>query len=170
MRFPSSIPPKRCSFRSYAQFRIRGAILDSLRTLDWSPRELRRKGRAVEEAIRVLTARAGHAPEEVRWPRRWTRPEEYSSCSAPEGPGIGPCTWSARDSARGAAYSGRPDDDPLSNAFAASSEERLADAIAHLPAGTAGHDALLLRKMTMRELVWRWAVVESRVSQVTHRL
>ena len=47
-------PAKKVQFRSYAQFRIRGAILDSLRTLDWSPRELRRKGRAVEEAIRVL--------------------------------------------------------------------------------------------------------------------
>ena len=58
-------PAKKVQFRSYAQFRIRGAILDSLRTLDWSPRELRRKGRAVEEAIRALTARAGHAPGEV---------------------------------------------------------------------------------------------------------
>ena len=37
---------KKVQFKSYAQFRIRGAILDSLRTLDWSPRELRRKGRA----------------------------------------------------------------------------------------------------------------------------
>ena len=35
---------KKVQFKSYAQFRIRGAILDSLRTLDWSPRELRRKG------------------------------------------------------------------------------------------------------------------------------
>ena len=58
-------PAKKVQFRSYAQFRIRGAILDSLRTLDWSPRELRRKGRAVEEAIRVLTARLGHAPNEA---------------------------------------------------------------------------------------------------------
>jgi RNA polymerase sigma factor for flagellar operon FliA len=58
-------PAKKVQFRSYAQFRIRGAILDSLRTLDWSPRELRRKGRAVEEAIRVLTARLGHAPGEA---------------------------------------------------------------------------------------------------------
>src|SRR3954471_10008559 len=31
-------PDKKVQFRSYAQFRIRGAILDSLRTLDWSPR------------------------------------------------------------------------------------------------------------------------------------
>ena len=57
-------PSKKVQFRSYAQFRVRGAILDSLRTLDWSPRELRRKGRAVEEAIRVLTVRIGHAPSE----------------------------------------------------------------------------------------------------------
>ena len=57
-------PEKKVQFRSYAQFRIRGAILDSLRTLDWSPRDLRRKGRAVEEAIRSLTARIGHAPSE----------------------------------------------------------------------------------------------------------
>src|SRR5260370_2215479 len=55
---------KKAQFKSYAQFRIRGAILDSLRTLDWSPRELRRKGRAVEEAIRVLTARLGRPPGE----------------------------------------------------------------------------------------------------------
>jgi RNA polymerase sigma factor FliA len=34
-RFDSS---KQVLFRTYAQFRIRGAILDSLRTLDWSPR------------------------------------------------------------------------------------------------------------------------------------
>ncbi len=46
-------PSKQVQFRSYAQFRIRGAILDSLRTLDWSPRELRRKGRAIEQAIQT---------------------------------------------------------------------------------------------------------------------
>src|SRR6185312_7352356 len=55
---------KKVQFKSYAQFRIRGAILDSLRTLDWSPRELRRKGRAVEEAIRSLTQGLRRAPTE----------------------------------------------------------------------------------------------------------
>src|ERR1700721_144858 len=57
-------PAKKVQFRSYAQFRIRGAILDSLRTLDWSPRDLRRKGRAVEETIRKLTAQFGRTPLE----------------------------------------------------------------------------------------------------------
>jgi RNA polymerase sigma factor for flagellar operon FliA len=53
---------KKVQFKSYAQFRIRGAILDSLRLLDWSPRELRRKGRAAEEAMRAATARLGRVP------------------------------------------------------------------------------------------------------------
>ena len=58
-------PAKQVQFRSYAQFRIRGAILDSLRVLDWSPRDLRRKGRAVEETMRTLTARLGRAPTDM---------------------------------------------------------------------------------------------------------
>ena len=64
---------KQVQFRSYAQFRIRGAILDSLRTLDWSPRDLRRKGRAVEQAIRNLTAQLGRAPSDVRSPKSCIR-------------------------------------------------------------------------------------------------
>ena len=58
-------PSKQVQFRSYAQFRIRGAILDNLRTLDWSPRELRRKGRAIEQAIQTLTAQYGRAPNDL---------------------------------------------------------------------------------------------------------
>jgi RNA polymerase sigma factor FliA len=57
-------PAKNIKFSSYAQFRVRGAILDSLRVSDWAPRHLRQKGRAVKEAIRTLTSRLGHAPME----------------------------------------------------------------------------------------------------------
>ena len=56
-------PSKQVQFCTYAQFRIRGAILDSLRTLDWSPRELRQKGRAVEQAIQTLTAQFHRSPD-----------------------------------------------------------------------------------------------------------
>ena len=55
---------KHVQFSSYAKFRIRGAILDSLRELDWSPRELRRKGRMVEQAHTTLAATLGRAPSE----------------------------------------------------------------------------------------------------------
>jgi RNA polymerase sigma factor for flagellar operon FliA len=47
---------RQVQFKTYAKFRIRGAILDSLRELDWSPRDLRRKARLIE----VTTARLNH--------------------------------------------------------------------------------------------------------------
>lgn len=56
---------KEVQFKSYAQFRIRGAILDSLRQVDWSSRELRRKGREIAEATQVLTARLGRNPSDL---------------------------------------------------------------------------------------------------------
>ena len=55
---------KNVRFASYAKFRIRGAILDSLREMDWSPRDLRRKARKVEEIIRQLQGQLGHSPSE----------------------------------------------------------------------------------------------------------
>ena len=55
---------KHVQFSSYAKFRIRGAILDSLRELDWSPRDLRRKARLLEETSLQLSARLGRAPGE----------------------------------------------------------------------------------------------------------
>lgn len=50
---------KNVQFKSYANFRIRGAILDSLRDLDWSPRDLRRKARQLEEANSRLETELG---------------------------------------------------------------------------------------------------------------
>ena len=58
-------PTKQVKFSTYAQFRIRGAILDSLRTLDWSPRDLRRKGRAVEQAIQALIGQLHRSPTDI---------------------------------------------------------------------------------------------------------
>ena len=51
-------------FGSYAQFRVRGAILDSLREQDWAPRELRRSGRDIEQAIAACATRLGRTPDE----------------------------------------------------------------------------------------------------------
>ena len=50
---------KKVQFSSYAKFRIRGAILDSLREMDWSPRDLRRKARRLEEAHHQLRSSLG---------------------------------------------------------------------------------------------------------------
>ncbi len=55
---------KSVQFRSYAQFRVRGAILDSLRSLDWSPRELRRKGRQLAEVTHALGSQLGRPAQD----------------------------------------------------------------------------------------------------------
>src|SRR5947207_4967250 len=55
---------KHVQFGSYAKFRIRGAILDSLRELDWGSRDLRRQSRRIEEAHNKLQAALGRHPTE----------------------------------------------------------------------------------------------------------
>ena len=165
-------PAKKVQFRSYAQFRIRGAILDSLRTLDWSPRELRRKGRAVEEAIRVQTARLGRAPGEAEVAAAMElRLEEYQQLLGDlKGLEIGTLHIERNEDSgeEELAYvPGRPDEDPLFRCLRGELEERLADAIAHLPS----RERLVMtlyyyEEMTMREIGLALGVVESRVSQV----
>jgi len=55
-------------FGTYAEHRINGAILDSLRRIDWSPRSLRTRGRTLQAAQRQLELRLGRSAsyEEVR--------------------------------------------------------------------------------------------------------
>jgi RNA polymerase sigma factor for flagellar operon FliA len=52
-------PEKNVKFKTYAVTRIRGAIFDELRTIDWVPRSVRQKTREVEEAIGALEAQLG---------------------------------------------------------------------------------------------------------------
>lgn len=165
-------PTKKVQFRSYAQFRIRGAILDSLRTLDWSPRELRRKGRAVEEAIRVLTARLGHPPGEgeIAAEMGLTLDEYQQLLGNLKGLEIGTLHLEhSEDSGEEelAYVPGRPDEDPLFRCLRGELEGRLADAIANLPE----RERLVMtlyyfEEMTMREIGLALGVVESRISQV----
>jgi RNA polymerase sigma factor for flagellar operon FliA len=52
-------------FETYAINRIRGAIIDELRSIDWVPRSVRTKARDVERAIAVLEARLQRTPTEM---------------------------------------------------------------------------------------------------------
>ena len=53
------------SFETYAGIRIRGAMLDGLRKLDWAPRSVHRKARAVAKAIRELESEYGREARDV---------------------------------------------------------------------------------------------------------
>jgi len=57
-------PTKSVPLKSFAKFRIRGAIIDSLRELDWGSRPLRQKAKNIEEAIAKLAAQLGRRPDE----------------------------------------------------------------------------------------------------------
>lgn len=57
-------PEKNCKFKTYAEFRIKGAILDQLRSLDWVPRSVRQKGRKIERAYADMEQRLGRAANE----------------------------------------------------------------------------------------------------------
>jgi RNA polymerase sigma factor FliA len=165
-------PDKKVQFRSYAQFRVRGAILDSLRMLDWSPRELRRKGRAVEEAIRILTSRFGRAPGEAEIAAEMgVELEAYQQLLGElKGLEIGTLHVEHNENSgeEELAYvPGRPEDDPLFHCLRGELEERLTAAITELP----DRERLVMtlyyyEEMTMREIGLALGVVESRVSQV----
>jgi RNA polymerase sigma factor for flagellar operon FliA len=168
-KFDSS---KQVQFRTYAQFRIRGAILDSLRTLDWSPRELRRKGRAVEQAIQELTAQFGRVPADIEIARQLHIDLAAYQQLLGELKGL----------EIGTLYSERPDDsgeeelvylpsraedDPLFRFLDGEMHERLTKAIEELPE----RERMVMNlyyyeETTMREIGLILGVVESRVSQI----
>lgn len=57
-------PEKNCKFKTYAEFRIKGAILDQLRSLDWVPRSVRQKSRKLERAYGEVEQRLGRTASE----------------------------------------------------------------------------------------------------------
>lgn len=57
-------PDRGFKFETYAIPRIKGAILDELRSMDWVPRSVRAKARSVERAIAKLEAENGRSPSD----------------------------------------------------------------------------------------------------------
>lgn len=58
-------PSRDNTFKTYAEFRIRGAMLDDLRDLDWVPRSVRQKETALERAYETLEHRLGRPAHDV---------------------------------------------------------------------------------------------------------
>ena len=163
---------KQVQFKSYAQFRIRGAILDSLRTLDWSPRELRRKGRAVEEGIRSVTHKLGRVPTEPEIAREMdmSLSEFQQLLGELKGLEIGSLHLERTENSGDeelAYIPGSPDENPLFRCLQGEMKQRLTDAIEKLPE----KERMVLtlyyyEELTMKEIGLTLGVVESRVSQI----
>ncbi len=58
-------PARGVKFTSYAATRVRGALLDELRSLDWASRSVRRRARQVDEARSSLAVTLGRAPTDL---------------------------------------------------------------------------------------------------------
>src|SRR5438309_7573816 len=57
-------PERDVKFETYAIARIKGAIIDELRALDWVPRSVRSRAREIERAVGELEAKLGRAPSD----------------------------------------------------------------------------------------------------------
>jgi RNA polymerase sigma factor for flagellar operon FliA len=164
-------PGKQVVFASYAKHRIKGAILDSLRQLDWASRDIRRRFKQVEAVTSELTAVLKRTPTDAEIAEklgldldRWralkldlqniglisasTRPDELEDLPAPEFPG-------------------NPETQPDSMCARKEMKTALGDAMRVLPERYQKVVFLYYTKdMTMREIGDILGINESRVSQI----
>jgi len=165
-------PAKEIKFASYAYFRVRGAMLDSLRASDWAPRELRHKGRVVREAIKMLTDYLGRVPSDdevaahlnicLDTYRRLSRDlDRLAICP------LKPLRDDDSDEERATYASNREEDDSLSYCIREETRTRLINAIEDLPQRERLVATLYYyAEMTMREIGGALGIGESRISQL----
>jgi RNA polymerase sigma factor for flagellar operon FliA len=164
---------KHVQFGSYAKFRIRGSILDSLREMDWSPRDLRRKARRIEEAHSKLRAEFGRNPSEPEMAKELGMDLRDLQVLLGEIDGleIGSLrVESPRDGKEEDLCEFIPDDPedtPLFQCMRSEMKEILTRAIAELPEKERQVLALYyFEELTMKEVGAVLGVGESRVSQI----
>ncbi len=164
-------PQRNVQLRSYARFRIRGAILDSLREMDWSPRSLRRQARRIEKANRELTGELGHAPSEPEIAFKLGLPLETFQQLLCELRGLGLVSLPVEsedaitevDSLRAV----RPDEDPFQATLRGEVRALLVDALSELNDKEERVLGLYyLGELTMKEVGTILGIGESRVSQI----
>ncbi|MBZ5663524.1 MAG: FliA/WhiG family RNA polymerase sigma factor [Acidobacteriia bacterium] len=164
---------KHVQFSSYAKFRIRGAILDSLRELDWSPRELRRKGRLVDSTYSELSGKLGRAPSENEIAEEMgiSLHELQSLLAELDGLELGSLrVESSRDGKEEDLTDYVPsksEETPFFECLRSEMKQLLAEAIAELPEKEQRVLALYyLEELTMKEVGAALGIGESRVSQI----
>jgi len=167
-------PGKHTQLATFARFRIRGAILDSLRATDWSPRSLRKKARSVEAANRALSAELGRSPSEVELAERlsMTLPKFQHLLTELNGLSLGSLDSSndfdspetqIEDVQRAASES----EDPFSSCLKGELKTLLAEALGALDEREKQVVSLYyFEELTMKEVGAALDLGESRVSQI----
>jgi RNA polymerase sigma factor for flagellar operon FliA len=165
-------PRRNVQLKSYARFRIRGAILDSLRQMDWSPRALRRQARRIEDAQRELGATLGRAPNELEIAAHLGMPLEAYQCLLGElrGLDLGSLFVGTTDEATETPHPSlttKEEEDPFAQCLRSEMRSLLAEAIAELEEKERHVLGLYyLEELTMKEVGAILEIGESRVSQI----
>jgi RNA polymerase sigma factor for flagellar operon FliA len=166
-------PSKHVQFSSYAKFRIRGAILDSLREMDWGPRELRRKARRIEEAHRKLSLALNRAPSESEMAAELSLELKEFQLLLGELDGLEvgslrvESPWDGKEEDLCDYLPNAPEDTPFFRCLRTEMKELLARVIAELPHKEQQVLSLYyFEELTMKEVGAVLGIGESRVSQV----
>jgi RNA polymerase sigma factor for flagellar operon FliA len=161
-------------FSTFAKFRIRGAILDSLRMLDWGSRTLRKKGREIASSIAKLEARLGRQPleEEIVAEMQIGLEELHSTLTQLDGLYL-VAQRSAPSNDRPESYDyiesapSTSDDNPFDLCLEGEKRERVAEAVSKM----SEREQLILslyykEELTMKEISQVVGIAVSRVSQI----
>lgn len=156
-------------FKTYAEMRVRGAMLDSLRDLDWAPRSMRRRAREVEAAYQEAERSRGRATEvEVAAVLKISVSEFQTLLGELRGLTItGLNTAEEEDNQHAHQLTADRDQTPLALYERAEVQARLAGAVDQLPSREREVVALYyVEELTMKEIGNVLGVTESRVSQI----
>jgi RNA polymerase sigma factor for flagellar operon FliA len=169
-------PERDVKFETYAIARIKGAIIDELRAMDWVPRSVRSRAREIERAIAELEAKQGTAPTDEQIAKKVGITVEELEDSLSD---IARSSIAALDELWTVSGSGGDQialidtiedtdaPDPQSTLSQTEMKEAIADAIARLPE----REKLVVtlyyyEELTLREIGEVLGVTESRVSQL----
>ena len=168
-------PDREIKFETFAMARIRGAIIDELRSLDWVPRSVRTRARQIERAIAVLERELMRAPtdEEIAKKLGVTNDELEDSLHEISRSSVAALDelWSPSGSGDAIALIDTIEDetgpDPEISLEQAEIREALGEAISDLPE----REKLVVtlyyyEELTLREIGEVLGVTESRVSQL----
>jgi RNA polymerase sigma factor for flagellar operon FliA len=165
---------KDAQFSTFAKFRIRGAILDSLRKLDWGSRTLRRKGREIASSVAKLESSLGRPPfvEEIATDMQMRLDELQSAMTQLDGLYlVGPQAHSSHDQSvsydliESAPSAGG--DNPFDLCLMGERKAQLAEAVSRM----SEREQLILslyykEELTMKEVGQVVGIAVSRVSQI----
>jgi len=165
---------KNVQFKSYAQFRIRGAILDSLRDQDWASRRARDKRKHLDEVVARLSLKLGRQPSDEELAAEMGL--QLTALHKLQGK-LDALNMVGQQVAYGQDRSEQHDlvesapanaeEDPFHQCLRAEMRERLAQAISGLSKKEQQVVSLYYREeLTMREIAEVMDIGESRVSQL----